>query len=96
MTFMKVKKRDSRLQEFNLDKIKRTICNASDDIREPMTEGDLNFISDDIEEKVMKRFKDVVLSIELRKIIIETLNELGFRSVSESYENAGKLEEVKE
>lgn len=89
---MKVKKRDSRLQDFNLGKIKRTICNASDDIREPMTEGDLNSISDDIEEKVMKRFKDVVSSTELRNIIIETLNELGFKSVSESYENAAKEE----
>ncbi len=87
---MKVKKRDSRLQDFKLDKIKRTIGNASDDIKEPMTEGDLNSISNNIQNKVMRRYKDVISSSELREIIIETLNESGFNSVSISYEDADK------
>ncbi|WP_040212776.1 ATP cone domain-containing protein [Clostridium polynesiense] len=87
---MKVRKRDSRLQDFNLDKIKRTIANASDDINEGMTEGDLKSISDEIEEKVMKEYDEEVSSLTLRKIIEDMLISFGFSRVAESYKNSDK------
>ncbi len=85
---MKVIKRDSRLQEFDLEKIKRTLRNASDDINQPMNQGDLNSISDEIEKRIFRDYKDTVPSAEIRNIINDTLRGFGFSKIAESYINS--------
>ena len=54
---LKVKKRDGRIQTFNLEKIKLSIQNASDDMRMPLNESDVYSIIQAINTKIFKKVK---------------------------------------
>jgi len=46
---LKVRKRDGRIQDFNLGKIRLTIERVSDEVQMPLTGSDLDMISKSIE-----------------------------------------------
>ncbi|MGM9975231.1 MAG: ATP cone domain-containing protein [Clostridiaceae bacterium] len=85
---MKVIKRDGRFEDYDLNKIKRTICNASDDINQPLNEGDLKSICDLVEDDIYENFSESVPSNEIRNIIEKTLRSNGFSPVASSYINS--------
>ena len=85
---MKVIKRDGRFEDYDLLKIKRTICNASDDIKQPLTEGDLKTMCDLIDDKICENYSETVPSNKIRDIIEKTLRSNGFSEVAASYINA--------
>ncbi|WP_426349882.1 ATP cone domain-containing protein [Alloiococcus sp. CFN-8] len=85
---MKVIKRDGRFEDYDISKIKRTICNASDDINKPLTEGDLKNLGDLIDHSIRESFSESVPSNEIRNIIESTLRENGFSAVASSYTNS--------
>ena len=85
---MKVIKRDGRFEDYDISKIKRTICIASDDIYKPLTEGDLKSLGDLIDHRIRDNFTESVPSNEVRDIIEKTLRENGFSEVASSYINA--------
>jgi len=84
---MKVIKRDGRLQEFDLDKIIRSIGAASDDAGKPLNTSDLHNIARDIEKSIKKLGKEQISFDEIRTIVIDTLEKNGFKDVAKAYMN---------
>ncbi|QCX34153.1 ATPase [Caloramator sp. E03] len=82
---MKVRKKDGSFQEFNLEKIVRSIEAASDEVGEPMTLSDLNNISKEVEKKLKALYKDEVSYAEIRDTIVNELKSSGFSDVAKSY-----------
>lgn len=87
---MKVVKRDGRIQNFDIDKIIRTIEYASDETGEPLTASDIEVLSKDIQNIIKNREEDKISVIEIQDIILEQLNKNGFHHVAEHYENYKK------
>lgn len=82
---MKVIKRDGRVQEFDLDKLARSIDAASDDAGEPLTESDLHNISKDIEAILKSLGKEEITHDEIRKIVLDVLEKEGFKDIAKAY-----------
>lgn len=82
---MKVLKRDGRIQEFDINKIKVSISKASDDAEEPMNSSDILNISEDIEKLINKEYNNEIKYSDIRNIVMDHLNENGFKNVSEAY-----------
>lgn len=82
---MKVIKRDGSLQEFDIDKIIKSIRAASDDIGEPLNESDLHNIGKDIEGEIKGLGKEEVSFEIIRRKIVDILNKEGFKDVAKAY-----------
>lgn len=94
---LKVIKRDGRIQDFNINKIKLSIQRASDDMNMPMTESDSKSIVKNIYEKiqdhkkVLKKNESSIGCGEIHEKVLETLNEFGFNGLASFYNQASKL-----
>lgn len=86
---MKVKKRNGRIQEFNLDKIKLSIQRASDDMNKPLNESDSNRIVNTINAELLAKNKATIEYREIHSKVVEILNEFGFKDLANFY-NRGK------
>ncbi|WP_138202818.1 ATP cone domain-containing protein [Haloimpatiens lingqiaonensis] len=84
---MKVVKRDGRLQEFDINKIMISIERSSDDAGNPMNSSDILNLSGDIKNKLWKDFNESVSYKDIRKTVIEVLQDAGFKSVAKAYES---------
>ncbi|MGI6085959.1 MAG: ATP cone domain-containing protein [Acetivibrionales bacterium] len=83
---MTVIKKDGRIQDFDVEKMRLSVANASDDAKAPMSSSDLDLV-----------IKDVMASIELveisqhldtamlQKFIIDSLIKFGFSKVAKHY-----------
>ncbi len=88
---LKVKKRDGRIQTFNLEKIKLSIQNASDDMRMPLNESDVYSIIQAINTKIFKKGQDIIECNEIHGDVILTLKEFGFNKLAKFYDEGKKL-----
>lgn len=84
---MRVIKRNSRMQEFDIIKIRSSILGASIDSNTIINEADLKIISNKVAKILQEiRGKDGISSTyEIFAIIIETLNKDGFEDIAMSY-----------
>lgn len=82
---MKVIKRDGRIQEFMIDKIRTSLARTSDEINNPLTDSDLNVIVEAIMKNLKALKKDEVKSMEIREIVFERLNYFGFTNIANEY-----------
>ncbi|MCX7694653.1 MAG: ATP cone domain-containing protein [Caloramator sp.] len=82
---MQVIKRDGTLQEFDINKIIKSLQAASDDVGEPLNESDLHNIAKDIENELKGLGKDEVSFEIIRKMIADILNKEGFKDVAKAY-----------
>ncbi|MBU3142398.1 ATP cone domain-containing protein [Clostridium sp. CF012] len=82
---MKVIKRDGRLQEFDLSKIKTSIDRASDDARQPLNESDLENLARNIQKDLKNYQKESIHSDIIQKFVLLELEKQGFKVVSEYY-----------
>jgi len=87
---MKVIKRDGRLQEFDLRKIKTSIDRASDDARQPLNESDLENLARSIEKGLKNYQKSSIHSDIIQTFVLKELEKQGFEVVAEYY-NQGKI-----
>ncbi|MBS5939624.1 ATP cone domain-containing protein [Clostridium sp.] len=89
---MKIIKKDGRIEEFNIKKIKTSIENAARDSESMLNESDLKIITSDIENALLKIRKDTLItsSYEVIGVIFEILKRNGFNSVLKSYVEFGK------
>lgn len=89
---MKIIKKDGRIEEFNVKKIRTSIENAARDNESMLNESDLNIITSDIENTLLKIRKDTLItsSYEVIGVIFEILKRDGFNSVLKSYVEFGK------
>jgi len=88
---MKIVKKDGRLQDFNLNKIKTSIYRASDDANQPLNTSDIDNIAKDIEISIKDLQKDTVRFDIIKEIVISQLEKSGFNTLSKFY-NLGSLE----
>ena len=89
---MKVIKRDGRLQEFDLNKIKTSIYRASDDASQPLNESDIENLGKSIERGLQNYQKGSINSDIIQVFVLRELKKQGF-SVVAAYYNQGKIEE---
>lgn len=88
---MKVIKRDGRLQEFDLNKIKTSIVRASDDASQPLNESDIDNLGKSIERGLLNYQKGSIHSDIIQVFVLRELKKQGFGVVA-TYYNQGKLE----
>ncbi|SEF91811.1 ATP cone domain-containing protein [Caloramator fervidus] len=84
---MKVLKKDGRVEDFNKDKIMVSIQNASDDVKEPLTLSDVENVVNEVEKRIKQFNKVEVTSYEIRLLVIDVLNNLGFKEVAKAYKD---------
>lgn len=84
---MRIIKKDGRIEEFNINKIKTSIDNAAKDVDVLLNESDLDILIKDVENtlKSMKRSEIVTSSYEVIGVIFTVLKRDGFNSVLKSY-----------
>lgn len=89
---MKIIKKDGRIEEFNIKKVKTSIENAARDSESMLNESDLKIITSDIENTLLKIRKDTLItsSYEVIGVIFEILKRDGFNNVLKSYVEFGK------
>ena len=87
---MKVIKRDGRLQEFDLSKIKTSIYRASDDAEQPLNESDIENLAKSIEKGLKNYQKDSIHSDIIQTFVLRELESQGFKIVAKYY-NQGKV-----
>lgn len=84
---MKVIKKDGRLQELDLEKIKISILSATNDSKELLNESDVKILMEDINSKMKEVRKDGedTSSYEISGIVIAILKRDGFSDIIEKY-----------
>ena len=84
---MKVIKKDGRLQDFDLQKIKISILSATNDSKELLNESDVKILVEDINSKMKEVRKDGedTSSYEISGIVIAILKRDGFSDIIEKY-----------
>lgn len=82
---MKIIKKNGRVEKFEINKIKSTVSKASDDVKQPLTEGDLTSICRAIENKLKSMNRDLTSSYEVFGLIIIILKQEGFSKVADGY-----------
>jgi transcriptional repressor NrdR len=84
---MKIIKKDGRLEEFNVKKIKTSIENAARDSGTMLNESDLKILVNDAEKTLLKTRNDSLItsSYEVIGVIFEILKRDGFNSILRSY-----------
>ncbi|MCY0866729.1 MAG: ATP cone domain-containing protein [Aquificaceae bacterium] len=78
-------KRDGTLQEFDRSRIERAISKAFKAVGEPLEEGVLKDLCDEVIEKVLELKKDKVHVEEIQDIVEERLILHGFAKTAKAY-----------
>lgn len=88
---LRVIKKNLKEVDFVADKIKTSVANSASDVNFTLNQTDLNLISSDVEKKLIQmRGRDgKTSSYEIQSIVLESLCELGFQEVSDSFYNGG-------
>ena len=84
---MKVKKKDGRIQDFNVDKIKLTLEKVSDEAEKPLTGSDVKTIIKLIDNTIKENYKDLVSADEIHKIVVDQLKKSGFYDIARAYDD---------
>lgn len=84
---MQVIKKDGRLEDFKLTKIKTSIENSANEVGVILNESDLIILVKDIESKLLKIREDrlITSSYEVIGVVFSILKRDGFRKVLKSY-----------
>ena len=84
---MKVIKKDVRLQELDIEKIKISILSATNESKELLNESDVKILVEDIDSKIKEVRKDGenTSSYEISGIAISILKRDGFSDIVEKY-----------
>lgn len=88
---MKVIKRDGRLQNFDLDKIKTSIDRASDDANQPLNKSDIENLARSIEKGLKNYQKESIHFDVIQKFVLLELEKQGFKAIAKIYDQ-GKAE----
>lgn len=84
---MKVIKRDGRLQELDLEKIKISILSATNESKELLNESDVKILVEDINSKIkeVRKEGEDTSSYEISGIVIAILKRDRFSDIIEKY-----------
>ncbi|MDD3839360.1 MAG: ATP cone domain-containing protein [Clostridia bacterium] len=84
---MKVIKRDGRIVEFNLDKIKLTLERVSDETEQPFPGSDIDKLSKEIIKRIKLRKTDPIKSSMIHDIVVNVLKDAGFYDIAQAYKS---------
>lgn len=87
---MKVIKRNGRLQEFDINKIKISIMRTSDDLKEPLNSSDIDNVTQSIEDIIKTYNQDSIKAQEIHRIVVEELRKYGFQHIAQAYDEGSK------
>lgn len=82
---MMIIKKSGKLEEFNAEKLKAGIINASLDAKTPLNEADANLIIKEIKNIVFSIRENKTSTYEVFSITIDVLKKLGFKSIIKEY-----------
>ena len=82
---MKIIKKSGKIEEFNGDKIKRSILNTSSEINEPLTDSDLKVIEREVLNILKTMNREETSSYEIFAIVLNVLKKLEFNDVGKAY-----------
>lgn len=87
---MKVIKKDGRIQEFDIDKIKITLGYVSDEVKQPLTFSDIDMVARKVERAVLESNDNTIHSSDIQKIVLKELKEAGFNYIAKRYDEYKK------
>ena len=83
---MTIMKKDGRIQGFDIEKMRLSVANASDNANAPMSSSDINLVVKDVMESIEAVETQYHLNTAmLRKFIIDSLKKFGFTIVAKHY-----------
>ncbi len=82
---MNIIKKNGRIEEFKISKVRQSILSASEEVTEPLSDAELKLIEKEVNNILSKLNRTETSSYEVFGICLNALNELGFKSVCKSY-----------
>ena len=82
---MRVKKRNGKTQNFNIDKIKVAILKASEDIEQDMPNYMVNRIVSKVEEEIEKLDKKTITTSEISELVEDALMSSSYKDIARNY-----------
>lgn len=82
---MNIIKKNGRVEEFNISKIKHSILNVSNEINEPFTDADLKIVEREVLNVLKIINRDETSSYEIFAIVLHVLKKLHFNDVGKAY-----------
>lgn len=82
---MNIVKKSGNVQEFSKEKLALSILRASDDIKQPLNNADVNYLVNTIETVIKKIRNDNTSAYEVFAVTIHCLNKENFQLVAKSY-----------
>jgi transcriptional repressor NrdR len=86
-----VLKRTGSVQPFDIQKLKYSISNASDDIKQPLNSSDIHYVLNSIVEAFKDENLNIIESKKLRAMVINKLKDIGYIAVANNYEKYYKI-----
>jgi len=81
-------KNNGEIEDFDHEKLFLSIANASDEIKEPLTSGDIHSIVNEAIKIFLSKNTPVISSCEIREAVLRALKKLGFLDIYKSYRNS--------
>lgn len=80
-------KRNRKIDDFDLEKIKRSISKISDDIRSDITQKELDLLATEIENRIieLRGIDGKTSTFEIRALVIRELKNMGYSKVADSF-----------
>jgi transcriptional regulator NrdR family protein len=90
---LKVVKRDGRIIDFDLERIKVSVANSARDSDIQVTEKELDLIAQAVEKTIQKvRGKQGITSTyEIRGVVVRVLKEMGYRNIAKDFYEGEKV-----
>ena len=82
---MQVIKRNGSIQPFDINKVLLTVERTSDEAKTPLTASDLRNIGNVVTNKLKNKASDYVHATEIKAVVKETLQEMGFALIAKHY-----------
>ena len=82
---MNIIKRDGRIQELSISKLKMSIQKASDDINAPLTQSDISHLIEDINREFKNIKVKIIPADQVQNIVYNVILDNGFNELAEFY-----------
>ena len=82
-----VKKRNGKIELFDIDKILRSIKNAARDGNIDLNTSDISILKNDLIKMVEKNHKRIIPTAKIKEYVENILYEDGYKKVLEAYKN---------
>lgn len=82
---MNIIKKDGRIQELSMNKLRLSLQNASDDIDAPLTQSDISSLIEDINREFKQLKVKIIPSKQVEDIVYNVLLDHGFNELAEFY-----------